>query len=421
MKKNLTLICAAALVFAACTKTTAPEAPESGLQPYTLSAGFSETESRTYAGTSPDNAVATVIWTSGDALSVFDSAGNNNEFAMDPDDKGNAAADFTGSIAAGSTAQYAMFPYDKDASIDGDIITATVKTSQGHSNATSFGKSANLAIGSIEGDAAVLKNTCGLIRFVVPNMHVRSVTISCKEGETLTGKAKFDLSTGVPVLSEVVEGSNSVTFGNATKIYASSFFVCVLPGTYHGIKVTITMDDGATVKYMGDSESTAPLVVERAKVTDLGILSVVADKVLTLDFSTNEVFTTEIPTTNVSEVGTTDYTDAEGNVYKLIVSASGGAYRYSGTGLMLTPRGKAFLEAPVISGMHLCAFGVSSWNTSGTVTRDMYVYGGDGTTFSKLFKWLLPLLVSLLIALLLITFIPDITYVLPELLGMKVR
>ena len=44
-----------------------------------------------------------------------------------------------------------------------------------------------------------------------------------------------------------------------------------------------------------------------------------------------------------------------------------------------------------------------------------------GTTFSKLFKWLLPLLVSLLIALLLITFIPDITYVLPELLGMKVR
>lgn len=44
-----------------------------------------------------------------------------------------------------------------------------------------------------------------------------------------------------------------------------------------------------------------------------------------------------------------------------------------------------------------------------------------GTTFSKLFKWLLPLLVSLLIALLLITFIPDITYVLPELLRMKVR
>ncbi len=44
-----------------------------------------------------------------------------------------------------------------------------------------------------------------------------------------------------------------------------------------------------------------------------------------------------------------------------------------------------------------------------------------GTTFSKLFKWLIPLLISLLIALMLITFIPDITYVLPELLGMKVR
>ena len=33
----------------------------------------------------------------------------------------------------------------------------------------------------------------------------------------------------------------------------------------------------------------------------------------------------------------------------------------------------------------------------------------------------IPLLISLLIALMLITFIPDITYVLPELLGMKVR
>ena len=44
-----------------------------------------------------------------------------------------------------------------------------------------------------------------------------------------------------------------------------------------------------------------------------------------------------------------------------------------------------------------------------------------GTTFSKLFKWLLPLLISLLVALMLITFIPDITYALPELLGMKVR
>ena len=386
MKKNLTLICAAALVFAACTKTTAPEAPESGLQPYTLSAGFSEMESRTYAGTSPGNAVATVIWTSDDELSVFDSAGNNNEFAMDPDDKGNAAADFTGSIAAGSTAQYAMFPYESGATIDGDIITATVKTSQSSSNATSFGKSANLAIGKVAGSTTELKNTCGLIRFVVPNMHVRSVKISCKEGENLTGKAKFDLSTGVPVLSEVVEGSNSVTFGSSKILYASSFFACVLPGTYHGINVTITMEDG-TIKNMGDPESTAPLGVERAKVTDLGILSVVADKVLTLNFFDNSAFTSEIPASSPTENGTTNYTDAEGNTYVLGITDydGGGKYFYSdGKGLVFMKTGKAYLEAPTITGKHLCAFGASHANSNGTGTRNLWLYttaakrlGGD--------------------------------------------
>lgn len=369
MKKNLTLICAAACVLAACTKTTAPEAPESGLQPFTLSAS-SEIGARTYAGASVNNSVATVIWTSDDELSVFDSAGNNNEFAMDPDGKGKAAADFTGSIAAGSTAQYAMFPYDKDASIDGDIITATVKTFQGHSNATSFGKSANLAIGSIAGSSVELKNACGLIRFVVPNMHVKSVKISCKAGQTIAGKAKFDCSTGEPILKEVVDGSNTVTFYGSKSIYASSFFICALPGTYTGITVTITKDDNSEV-VMGDPESTAPLVVERAKVTDLGILSAVADKIIELDFSSNDVFDEALPTSSHSTIDTVAYHKG-GYEYKLAVTKTGGFYYWS-NGLLLQKAGMTFLDVPAISGMHLCAFGISH-NNKGDATKNIRVY-----------------------------------------------
>lgn len=41
------------------------------------------------------------------------------------------------------------------------------------------------------------------------------------------------------------------------------------------------------------------------------------------------------------------------------------------------------------------------------------------TSFASIFKYLLPLILSLLIALLLVTFVPQLTYFLPHLLGMN--
>lgn len=384
MKKNLILLCAAALVFAACTKTTAPE---TALQPFTLSAGFNAPDARTYAGTSYGNSVATVYWTSDDALSVFDSDGANNQFTMDAAGKGKASADFNGSITLGSTAKYAMFPYDAAASISGDVITTTLKTTQSSNNATSFSKSANLAIGAIEGSTVQLKNACGLIRFVLPTMDAKSVTLSCKDGY-LAGKVKLDCSTGTPEVSEIVEGSKSVTLSHGTRLYASSFFLCVLPGTYKGITVTVTKEDDSKV-VMGSSESTIPLVVARAQVTDLGILSAVADKIITLDFTTNDVFTTAIPTSNPAVNGTVDYTDAEGNGYVLGITdaAKGGGYFYSSTagGLCILKKGKAYLQAPTILNKHLCAFGATHGNSSGAGSRDLLLYTPAGASIGSTF------------------------------------
>ena len=41
------------------------------------------------------------------------------------------------------------------------------------------------------------------------------------------------------------------------------------------------------------------------------------------------------------------------------------------------------------------------------------------TSFASIFKYLLPLILSLLVALLLVTFVPQLTYFLPHLLGMN--
>ena len=57
---------------------------------------------------------------------------------------------------------------------------------------------------------------------------------------------------------------------------------------------------------------------------------------------------------------------------------------------MLFSKYKVWLEAPTISGKRLAAFGVTSNNSSGTATRDMYAYGGSGDTFKLLTTYTTP-------------------------------
>lgn len=64
-----------------------------------------------------------ILWESGDAISLFDPTGQNNEFTTA---QGGAAVTFTGKATEADGNYYALYPYDKDATISGTLISTTL-------------------------------------------------------------------------------------------------------------------------------------------------------------------------------------------------------------------------------------------------------------------------------------------------------
>ncbi|MBQ9548064.1 MAG: hypothetical protein IJV01_02760 [Bacteroidales bacterium] len=401
------------LAFAACSKIN-PAPQERSLEPFTLSAGAAQDENddvaqspaaRTYSTWSANLATRSVRWNSDDELSVFDSEGANNRFSLSSE-AGQPTADFSGSISAASTADFALFPYDSNASISGTTISTTIPSDQVLGNEQSWGVNCSVAVGAVSAGKAALKNVCGLIRLTVPNYHVYSVTLSAKEN--LAGDVEIDCSGEAPSATIVANGSKSVTY-RASKagksIYASTFWFCVLPGSYTGITVTVKYSDGRADSVFGDAESSATLTVARSQTTNLGILDI-ADEVITLDFTTN-IFGDDMKETAMSYAnaagtlreengisyrvftGTYDGKEyswgvPEAREYKVENDTKGVVpsiyWRKSSQAVMFTAT-TGWMQFPAISGKKLVAMGVTNANGSGTNSNGVIVRTTDmGTT-----------------------------------------
>lgn len=252
------VIIAAASIAAGCSKEPTQPTP-AAKEKITLTAGASET--KTYG-------IETIRFNTtdpADHLSIFDSEGENNDFALTS--TSGASGEFSGEITGGSSPLFAIYPYNAEASLSGTNITTTLGNHFRAYNKDSILRDMNLSIGQITGSAgsyaAELKNVCGILGIHIPADVIGVKNVKLTANESLAGNVTIDYNSGEPSVVSAPDGAKSVDFdipaNNGLQWNDTKFYFCIIPGTYTGIKITITLLNGKTKEF----SSSNPVTVVR--------------------------------------------------------------------------------------------------------------------------------------------------------------
>lgn len=234
-----------------CNKVVGPEhssdSQEPEMVPVTITVsreGVLDVDTKVYITSS-----GSFNWKSGDKISLFAGA-KNNSLENSTDD--GVVAEFNGLVPAQSAfPQYALYPYQKDATLADETITATLPHVQ---TVVKFGDyyqcpEALLSVGKLDnaGSQLQLKNVFSLVMITVPEgTSFESITLLSNNGEALSGTVSVNPVTGE---CTVVSGDPTVTIKPASgTLAAGNYMIAVLPGTLaSGIKVVV-MDNSDSVK-----------------------------------------------------------------------------------------------------------------------------------------------------------------------------
>ena len=185
-----------------------------------------------------------VLWTTGDAISLFYGSGTNggSRFASDATELCDVT-NFTGTITAitgganislEDTYFWGVYPYADDVACDGTYVTMTLPSQQTAVPGT-FATGLFPSIGRSQGLMMGFYNVCGGWRFSVTKEGVRKVTLKSNGGELITGKVKVRLNdAGIPTVAEIIEGSDEVVLECPQGEYfevGRNYYMVLLPGT----------------------------------------------------------------------------------------------------------------------------------------------------------------------------------------------
>ena len=231
-------ICIAAL--ASCQKEAGIESGDMGfdLEPMTLTTG-SQTKT-TISGSD-------IFWTENDAVKVFDNKGGANTFTASEISGSNAT--FTGSVTAGTTEFFAVYPAENEASVNGNTVTVTIPEDQ-TSMAGSFAEEHNISIargaktpGNADVTGVMFKNVCSWLKFTIPAYigDAKSVTVS--SNSVMAGKLTVDYSAEEPSYAAAENGATSISM-TGTYEAGSTFWLVLAPVTLDGITVEVETAKG---------------------------------------------------------------------------------------------------------------------------------------------------------------------------------
>ncbi len=163
MRKFLFIATAAVMFFASCTKDGGQTTPPNGGGNKDFVASFAE------PGFSLDGQA--VVWNENDCISVFAKTAHNRKYQVKEVSDGGSTATFgyvsqSGDNSAAITSNYALYPYDANATIAGTTITTTLAATQTYNAATDHLDYALMAAAS-ENNNFSFVNTGALMQFNV--------------------------------------------------------------------------------------------------------------------------------------------------------------------------------------------------------------------------------------------------------------
>ena len=196
------------------------------------------------------NSEQEVLWEPGDEIAVF-SAELSGKFVSALKKEPSAAAVFRGELGLESWPEemdlWAVYPYSEEAIFDGETIT-TMLPSEQIAKDGSLGKGMNLAIAHSNTSILQFYNVGGAIRFSVTEEGIRKVMFEGLNGEIISGKVKIGFEEGLPVVKEVISGSQFITLlppaGKETFEKDTWYYIVAIPGT---------LEDGYKLRFYKDS------------------------------------------------------------------------------------------------------------------------------------------------------------------------
>ena len=217
MKTYKVLLCISAVLLAGCTVEQPEPTVAIGQKEITITAYRSdEPETKTQR----DESNGAVLWTPGDAISLFYGSGTEggSKFTSNASEP-TAITNFTGTIgvitggadvSVEDTYFWGLYPYDPEAECDGSSVVTTLPNRQKAVPGT-FDTGVFPSLGRAQGLSMGFYNICGGLRITVTRDDIKSVTLKAIGGEKIAGKARIGFDGGVPKDLEIMDGSDEIT------------------------------------------------------------------------------------------------------------------------------------------------------------------------------------------------------------------
>ncbi len=191
-----------------------------------------------------------VLWNDTDELTIFTNTAHNRQYGVKSLSNGNRSATFrylgySGSDASAIENNYALYPYDANATLSGEVITTKINSEQIYnaekvdlSNAHMVAKSASTSLQFV--------NSTALLRFCITNSMPDSYTLSSIKLVSATNKIAGEVTIDLSTDSKAVvtdNGVNEITLsGIDTPItdQEQAFYVVIPATSFAAEELTIT-------------------------------------------------------------------------------------------------------------------------------------------------------------------------------------
>lgn len=248
MKKNLIILAGMAMLISAVScsieESKIDPIPADPRVPMTFTAG-EFTKTSLVPG---DN---TVLWSAGDAISIFDGT-SNNEFTL-TEGAGSASAKFEGE-AVPDQKYYALYPYSASATFSGTAITSSLPAEQQYVGAT-FDTMLNPSVAvADDNNNLAFNNVASVLQINVSGLQSKSVReIQISADKSLAGEYTVDMlgdafsatasETEISGVRLLVNSADMETDPNSDG--SISCYAVVLPGTYANLKISVIYSDNS--------------------------------------------------------------------------------------------------------------------------------------------------------------------------------
>lgn len=202
----------------------------------------------------------TVVWHQNDKLTIFTKTAHNRQYKIKAISEDGRTATFgyvsyTGADDTKISSNYAVYPYDSEASIDNGVITTHYSSVQAY-NCTSGELGYALMAAKSQDNNFAFKNAGGLLRFTIKTtlpdtFHLQSITLRSAEN-LIAGEVTIDLNAEEHKAYVTANGVNEISLTEINTDIASqtkSFYVA-MPATTFGdndLTVTFAFDEGEKI------------------------------------------------------------------------------------------------------------------------------------------------------------------------------